>query len=119
MQNRKNIIKWIARILGGLAVVFFGMFVFGEGIPDLKEIENFQLKSMLMLLVFAAFGYFFSWFREKEGGIVMTISGILMGMNMFYHGGAGDTEAALIYALPFLIPGLMFWWVGWKVKISN
>ncbi len=115
MKN-KVAIKWIARILGGLAVVFFGMFVFGEGIPDWKEIENFQLKSMLTLLAFAAFGYFFSWFREKEGGIVMTISGLIMGMNMFYHGVAGDTAAALIYALPFLIPGLMFWWVGWKVK---
>ena len=117
-MKTKIVIKWLARILGGLAVIFFGMFIFGEGIPDLLTIESFQLKSMLMLLAFAAFGYFFSWFREKEGGIVMTISGLVMGMNMFYHGGIGDIEAALIYSLPFLIPGLMFWWLG-REKVKS
>jgi len=116
MKNSRIIIKWIARISGGLAVLFLGMFFIGEGVAAELGGANGQFRSMMILLGFAVLGYIFAWFREKEGGIVMTLSGILMGMNMFYHGGAGDTEAALIYALPFLIPGLMFWWVGWKVK---
>ena len=110
----KVAIKWLARILGGLAVIFFGMFVFGEGIPDFRTIEDFQLKSMLMLLAFATFGYFFSWFREKEGGIVMILAGIIMGMYMFYNGGSVDKWSITMYTLPFLIPGLLFWWVGKK-----
>ncbi len=112
----KNItlFKWIARFIAGLAIVFFAMFIFGEGLPKWNEIDDPQLKSMLMLLAFATTGYVFAWFREKEGGIVLTISGVLLGMNMFYHGGADDTVAALIFMLPFLIPGLLFWWVGRK-----
>ncbi|MBN2175296.1 MAG: hypothetical protein JW731_14270 [Bacteroidales bacterium] len=112
MKNSRLIIKAIALILGGLAILFFGMFFCGEGIPDLRGSENFQLKSMLTLMAFSVLGYFFSFWRPKEGGMVMTFAGILMGLNMFYHGGAGDTGAALIYSLPFLIPGVMLWWVG-------
>lgn len=113
MKNR-NLIKWIARFIGGLALVFFGVFIIGEGLPKWSETEDMQLKSMLMLLLFAAGGYVFAWFREKEGGFVLTISGVLLGMNMFYHGGANDATAALIFMLPFLVPGLLFLWIGFK-----
>ncbi len=81
MKN-KTLFKWIARFIAGLAIVFFGMFIFGEGVPAWNEIDDPQLKSMLMLLAFATAGYFFAWFREKEGGIILIISGILLGMNM-------------------------------------
>lgn len=113
MKN-KVLIKWIARFIAGFALVFFGMFILGEGVPNWNEIDDPQLKSMLMLLVFATAGYVFAWFREKEGGIVLIVSSILMGMDMFYHGGADDTVAALIFMLPFFIPGLLFLWVGRK-----
>ena len=105
-------LQWTARILGGLAVVFFGIFAMGEGTPDLFHADNMQLKALMTLLVFAAFGYFFSWFKEKEGGIVLSVSGVLLGMNVFYSGGMNDMGMTLIYMLPFLVPGLMFWWLG-------
>lgn len=112
MTGTKRYLNWLARIIGGLAVAFFGIFVLGEGIPDLREIEDFQLRSMLLLLAFASFAYFFAFFRPKEGGVAMSIAGAVMGLDMFYHGGLGDTTAALVYSLPFLVPGLIFWWVG-------
>jgi Na+/glutamate symporter len=112
MKAIRQYILWLARILGGLAVAFFGIFVLGEGIADLQDARDFQLRSMLLLLAFASFAYFFSLWKPKEGGIAMAIAGAVMGLNMFYHGGIGDVEAALIYALPFLVPGVMFWWSG-------
>jgi len=112
MKNKKLIVRTIALIIGGLAILFFGMFIFGEGIPDLSNPGNFQLKTMLTLMAFAAFGYFFSFFKPKDGGMVLTFSGVLLGLNMFYHGGVDDMFLALIYSLPFLIPGIMLWWVG-------
>ncbi|MEZ5084261.1 MAG: hypothetical protein R2750_12575 [Bacteroidales bacterium] len=112
MSKTKTITKAIALIIGGLAILFFGMFIIGEGIPDLRKIDDPQLKTMLLLMAFAAFGYFFSFWKPKEGGIVLTFSGFLLGMNMFYHGGTKDTVAALIYSLPFFIPGVLLWWVG-------
>jgi len=116
MKDSWLFILWLARILCGLGLAFFGLFIFGEGIPKWSEIEDGQLKTMLMLMAFAAFAYFFSWFKPKEGGLAIALAGFLLGLNMFYHGGLGDTEAALIYALPFVIPGVMFWWVGVRVE---
>lgn len=112
MSRSKTIAKILALIIGGLALLFFGAFIFGEGIPDLRDPANFQLKTMLMLMIFAAFGYVFSFWRSKEGGIVLTFTGFLLGMNMFYHGGLKDIIATLIYSLPFLIPGVLLWWTG-------
>jgi hypothetical protein len=111
-QSIRIALLWLARILGGVSVLFFGAFFVGEGVPRWKDIEGFQLKSMLLLLAFSAFAYFFAWFRPKEGGIALTLAGFIMGMNMFYHGGVGDTVAALIYGLPFLVTGVLFWRVG-------
>lgn len=112
MSKSKTIAKAIALIIGGFAILFFGAFIFGEGIPDLRNAENFQLKTMLMLMLFAAFGYFFSFWRPREGGFVLAFTGVLLGLNMFYHGGTDDTMAALIFMLPFLIPGVLLLWVG-------
>lgn len=112
MTGLKKIYKWFARTIGGLAVIFFVLLLLGASFPAWNEILEAQPGSMLILLAFAAMGYLFAWFREKEGGIVMTIAALVMGMNMFYYGGLTDSNAALIFALPFLLPGLIFWWVG-------
>ena len=112
MKVNKTWIKWLARILGGLAVLFYGAFVIGEGIPSIEDGIPAELRSTLILLAFAFFGYFFAWFREKEGGLTMSIAGVILGLNMYYMGGIKDTIAVLIFSLPFLVPGLMFWWVG-------
>jgi len=112
MSKNRLFVKTIALVIGGIGILFFGAFIFGEGIPNLKEIEDPQLKTMLLLMAFAAFGYFFSFFRQKEGGMVLTFSGVLLGLNMMYFGGTDDFVPALIYGLPFMIPGVMLWWVG-------
>jgi len=112
MKNKRQVVRIIALILGGLALLFFSAFIFAERLPDIWNIEDPQLKTMLLLMAFAAFGYFFSFFKSKEGGMVLTFSGVLLGLNMFYHGGTGDTKAALIYSMPFLVTGLLLWWIG-------
>ncbi|MCF8367927.1 MAG: hypothetical protein K9G76_02705 [Bacteroidales bacterium] len=116
MKKTKTIVKALALIITGLAILFFGVFIFGEGFPDIFSTDNIQLKTMLLLMAFAVFGYFFSFWKPKEGGLVLAFSGFLLATNMFYHGGAKDTIAALIYGLPFLIPGILLWWVGGKEK---
>ncbi len=118
MENNKQILKWAARILGGMAIVLFLSFIFGEGISGLKGSGNGQLRNIVLLLAFASLGYIFALFREKEGGIVMIAAGLIMGANMFYSGGTNDFVAVLIYSLPFVVPGVLFYLVGEK-KITN
>jgi hypothetical protein len=101
-----KLLKTLALIIAGLAFIFFGMFILGEGIPNFKEIDDPQLKNMLFLMLFALAGYVFAWFREKEGGLILLISGFLLGMNLVYYN-LDDWVPGLIYALPFAIPGVM------------
>ena len=114
MNKNKQAFKWAARILGGMAILFFLSFMIGEGIPEIGNSENGQLRSIISLFAFATLGYIFAWFREKEGGIFMMVAGFIMGADMFYIGGTKDVIAVLIYSLPFIIPGILFFLVGKK-----
>ena len=108
MKSNKQILKWAARILGGMSIAFFLTFAIGEGIPDLMNTENGQLRGVMLLLAFATLGYIFALFREKEGGVFMMVSGFLLGANMFYYGGTNDIIIVLVYSLPFIAPGILF-----------
>lgn len=112
MSKYRTIFLWKARILGGLAIMFF-LYV----LIDVKASQDtgeylLPINSMMLLLGFTTLGYIFAWYREKEGGIVMAIAGCIMGMYMYYNGGSADVWSFTLYTLPFLIPGLLFWYVG-------
>ena len=114
MSKYKTLILWKARILGALAIMFFlYVLISVKASPDTGEF-NMPFNSMMLLLGFATLGYIFAWYREKEGGIIMIVAGCIMGMYMYYNGGSSDTWSFTMYTLPFLVPGLLFWWVGEK-----
>ncbi|MEZ5199278.1 MAG: hypothetical protein R2764_23720 [Bacteroidales bacterium] len=106
------ILNWTARISGALATLFYAYWVYKSG-------ETLWSTSFLVVLGFGFAGYVFAWFREKEGGIVMVIAGMLLGMYMFYSGGLNPVALFLTYSIPFLIPGFVFWWLGGKNSESN
>ncbi len=108
MTNQTTIFKWLARAIGGIALLFFGSFFIGEGIPDLINSANGHLQSMMMMMGFALVGYIFAWFRPKEGGYVLAFSGVIMGLTMFYQGGMKDITMVLVYAIPFIVSGVLF-----------
>ena len=114
MNKYKTLILWKARILGALAIMFFlYVLISVKASPDTGEF-NMPFNSMMLLLGFATLGYIFAWYREKEGGIIMIVAGCIMGMYMYYNGGSDDTWSFTMYTLPFLVPGLLFWWIGEK-----
>ncbi len=115
MIVKNSIVKWFARILGGIAVLLFGIFYIGEGIPDLMTGANGHLRSMMMLMAFAFLGYIFAWFREKEGGWILAFSGFILGLTMFYNSGMKDILFVLVFSVPFLISGLLFVYAAGKI----
>ena len=119
MIKYKTLILWKARILGGLAIMFFLYILISVWISKDSVQFNLPFNSMILLLGFAALGYLFAWFREKEGGIVMIVAACIMGLYMFYSGGSTDKWSIFMYTLPFLIPGLLFWWIGRKTINTN
>jgi hypothetical protein len=112
MNHYQIRIKWLARIIGGLAILYYIISFAGVNLPYPYQGSAEGLRSMTMLLVFALAGYLFAWWRAKEGGIVMAIAGMVLGLDLFYQGGAGNSYNTLMISLPVLISGLMFWWIG-------
>jgi len=119
MTNQNTVYKWSARIIGGLALLFFGSFFIGEGIPDLIKGGDGHLQSMMLLMGFALLGYIFAWFREKEGGYVLLFSGVIMGLTMFYDGGLRNISMTLVYSVPFIVSGLLFLRAGKSSEIMK
>jgi uncharacterized membrane protein (UPF0136 family) len=108
VPEKTNILKLSARLIGGLAVLFFGAFFIGEGIPDLIKGSDSQLQSIMILMGFAFFGYIFAWFREKEGGYVLLFSGVIIGLTLFYRGNQKDIIMVFVYSIPLIASGLLF-----------
>jgi len=106
MENTVNLIRWTSRIIGFLACGFFSLFLIGEG--GLSEFL-WDLVPTLIFIGLAVFGYITAWFKERTGGIMMMIGGIGQGIYLLLYGGLGDMDAALLYMLPFLIPGFLFY----------
>ncbi len=115
MKNNitKTIIKWIARLLGFLACLFFLAFFIGEGFNDFKNGIPLELIPMMITIGICIIGYIISWKNSMIGSKLLIIGSICSALYLIVKGGLGDIDAALIYCLPFLIPGLIM------LKLSN
>ncbi len=106
-MGKKQAMKWLGRVLGFLVCGFFLMFAIGEGVPEIAMGMTGALPILIMLLI-ALVGYIIAWFSERPGGAVLIVSAVAMAVYHFYIGGLENTKGALIYGLPFLIVGLIF-----------
>ncbi len=104
----------MARIFGFAGLVVIAVNFTGKGMADLSNAFSGKLMSVMTLLVFALFGYIFAWFQEKLGGIVMTFSGVLLGLYVFYDTGKGVSFVSFVFTLILLVPGILFWVAGSK-----
>lgn len=100
------ILRWTARITGFFSVAFFMSFMLGEGLHDIIRGEGKQLLPFLPFLLLAVCGYFVALFREKKGSLMMIAGGLLLMLYLFYF---QDYTIGLIYGLPFIIPGTIFY----------
>jgi len=89
------------------ATVFFGVFFIGEGWPDFWQsgIPS-ALWPVLALVLVATVGAIWSFFDRRAGGWILVIGGLGLAGIMLVRGGLADLEAAMIYSLPYLVPGL-------------
>jgi hypothetical protein len=111
MGKRKSNVAIVLGIILSLiavgATVFFGMFFIGEGWRDF--INNglpMELWPTLALVVVATVGAIWSFFDRRAGGWILVIGGAGLAVAMLVRGGLADWDAAAIYGLPYLVPGL-------------
>ena len=101
-----NFLKWGARIIGMLAILFMLIFSFEcfEGDYNLKEMltcfimHNIPVFILILLLIIA-------WRWELAGGLLYVAAAIAM---TIYFDGFGRNSGVLAITAPFLLAGLLF-----------
>jgi hypothetical protein len=101
------IMQWTARMLGFIPSFFFLLFMSGQGVPDLLDGKTGVIPIMAMVF-FTLAGYCVAWFQFRIGGIMMMLGGLVMGIYLLIYGGEGLGWIVASFALPFIVPGYLF-----------
>ena len=107
-------LRWVARILGILIVVFSLSFFIADVI-ERGEMPNPDFGPGLVTFLFfiALIGFLIAWRWEGFGGILSAISIVLMAMvNVIWVHAAKDPGSEII----FVIPALLFIYCWWKSR---
>jgi hypothetical protein len=97
---------YVAMLLAFLSSAFFMLFLIGEGITDLFN-GALQVIPIILMILFTVSGFFLAFKRPKQGGMILTTGGFIMMIYLFIMGGINAWYAAMIYGLPFIIPGFI------------
>jgi hypothetical protein len=109
-----KILHYLALIFGFQASAFFTFFLIAEGGANMIEGKPSVLP-ILSMMIFAVAGYIWALSKPKKGSLVMISGGIIMAIYLLFIGGPGELKMSLIYGLPFIIPGLIFYFTAHKV----
>ena len=123
-KKRYNLVggmKLAGQIIGLVAGGFFFAFLAGEAISDIiaKGWEAFTAEGIILgiFVIIALAGGILSWWQERNGGILMVLASIGLGIHIGVCAGRNHFIAWLIIGLPFLIAGgllLAAWWLERK-----
>ncbi|MBE2230399.1 MAG: hypothetical protein IAE96_07145 [Chitinophagaceae bacterium] len=104
-MQQHRILLWAGRIGGLLVTAFFGLFILGEGLPDILKGAGRDLLRFLPFTLLTLAGFGVAWFKPLTGGKMLLGGALLMGAFFLY---TGDTVMGLVYVLPSLLTGLCF-----------
>ncbi|NCC72394.1 MAG: hypothetical protein EOM06_03275 [Sphingobacteriia bacterium] len=109
--------RWAARLLGLLGFVFFVSYFTADGLADIKIHQPSSDLTLILIFVLLCFtGYLLGWVIEIAGGILLTISAILLSFYLHYFVNFSIITSIIYYGLPFFIPGILFI-TAWRIKI--
>jgi uncharacterized membrane protein (UPF0136 family) len=110
-MNASKILHYIALILGFQASAFFMFFLISDGVADLFS-GKFSVIPILIMMIFTVIGYIWAISKPKLGSLIMISGGVVMALYLIILGGTVGIKMALVYGLPFIVPGLIFYFVG-------
>jgi hypothetical protein len=102
-----KVLRISALILGFLPASFFLIFLIGAAISELIDGKPGVIPILAMMLVTVS-GYILAWKRPRNGGIIMIGGASVMGIYLIITTGFSYLDIAALYALPFIIPGILF-----------
>lgn len=98
---------WFAWTMSGLASIFLIFFLIGEGIPDILKGKSKELIPYLPFLIMAISGCILSFFKRKQGALLMIAGALAIDLILFLQGGKFNVRLMLVYGLPYIFPGLL------------
>lgn len=110
-MNATKILHYLALILGFQASAFFLFFLISDGVADIFD-GKYSVIPILIMMIFTVIGYIWALSKPKLGSLIMISGGVVMAIYLLFLGGIIGIKMALIYGLPFIIPGLIFYFVG-------
>ena len=117
-MNATRILHYIALILGFQASAFFLFFLISDGVIDLFN-GKYSVIPILIMMIFTVIGYIWAISKPKLGSLIMISGGVVMALYLIMLGGIIGIKMAMIYGLPFIIPGLIFYFTGKKENESQ
>ncbi len=119
MKNQKLyfLVHWMAIILGLFVILFFLTIIESTALSSLIFDEKWGVLPFTLMLLVPIVGYFVSLQRPKSGGLCMILGGMILVVYLLIIGSEGVGRMAFVFALPFIIPGLLFW-LSQKLKTN-
>jgi VIT1/CCC1 family predicted Fe2+/Mn2+ transporter len=96
--NKRNIIRWTARLLSAGMIILMLMFIFGEGLPDFEKLSLREIIMMSAFFIMLA-GMITAWWKEGAGGIM-----IFGGMVVFWTVNLVTTNQFWLHWIFLLFP---------------
>jgi hypothetical protein len=110
-MNVIKILRYIALILGFQASVFFAIFLVTESVSNLFE-GKISVIPILLMMIFSIAGFIYAVTRPLKGSFIMIAGGTVMAVYLLFMGGISEIMMALIFGLPFIIPGAIFYYIS-------
>ncbi len=112
--TKSKTLLWIARVIGLIASVVAIWFIVSKGLAPENKGNN-QIITINVMMVFLIFGFLIGWFREREGGIIMTFGSIMLYLYLSYLPPT-LLPYRYLYILAFMIPGISFLYLSYLMS---
>lgn len=99
---------WSARILALTLIALFLFHFFTQEITRLEDTLAIETGPVYFMVFSVMIGFIVSWFIEVLGGLILTVGGLALGVYAYMATGANSHVTALIYTVPFAVPGFLF-----------
>ncbi len=109
MNKKANVTwMWAARISAVVLIALFLYHFFTQEVTRLEEELSIETGPVYFMIVSVFIGFIVGWFVEVVGGLILTVGGLALGVYAYMATGADTPMTAVIYTVPFAVPGFLF-----------
>ena len=116
-------IRWLARGISMLAAVFWLLILLDIIACDVLVgfvCMNWEIALLVSLVVFSSLSVIIAWHRERIGGIVMIIWGLVFSVIAIVTSTSQRAFSIMVSGVPFIVAGFLFLASGlWRIHAGT